>query len=341
MSAICTNTLELGIDIGAVKVAAQIRSPPSRGGTTIKRLRSGRRKEPSCVATALDASAESLRWILNSAQDGEDGGSFTMLLEGGSTAPMLKGAHLSDAGPADALVHRAQNGGAAIERTACCAAVRRFRLHNYREGRVRRKPDYDTAGRRAAGSRLSRHAAARAEWVKAVETHTFCAAFARRLPQRQRQSPALPVTETQHRSAHPVCEARPGASRTSTEEHLCGQEPAGGSTRPDVLRRDRPDPHPRSPAHAGTAGDDVCFLDEIARFLAGRDRLRGTQPSRTPIVVETRQAETLLLTWFTMTRRTKLANAPTTELKACGGPGVEVAKAAPRRHPPTRSRCSC
>ncbi|MEW5838207.1 MAG: DEAD/DEAH box helicase [Pseudomonadota bacterium] len=98
-SAICTNTLELGIDIGAVKSIAQIGTPPSVASLRQRLGRSGRRKgEPAilrgyCVEESLSpkTSLESelrLGTVKMAAM-------ISLLLEGWFEQPRTKGAHYS------------------------------------------------------------------------------------------------------------------------------------------------------------------------------------------------------------------------------------------------------
>jgi len=125
-TAICTNTLELGIDIGSVKSVAQIGSPPSVASLRQRLGRSGRRKgEPAifrsyCIEDALGGQASlatelRLETIKTTAM-------ISLLLEGWFEPPATNGAHLST------LVQQmlsviAQYGGATISTlyTLLCA----------------------------------------------------------------------------------------------------------------------------------------------------------------------------------------------------------------------------
>ncbi|MBO9828769.1 DEAD/DEAH box helicase [Xanthomonas sp. A2111] len=98
-TAVCTNTLELGIDIGAVKSVAQVGTPPTVASLRQRMGRSGRRKgEPAIlrgyvIEDALDSQADlQARLRLDTIQTLA---AVTLLTEKWYEPPVVKGAHLS------------------------------------------------------------------------------------------------------------------------------------------------------------------------------------------------------------------------------------------------------
>lgn len=116
-SAICTNTLELGIDIGAVKSVAQIGPPPSVASLRQRLGRSGRRKGEAAILRGYCIEDEvneksSLRDELR-LDTVQMIAMVSLLVEGWFEPPVTEGAHLSTL-IMQMMSFIAQNGGATI-----------------------------------------------------------------------------------------------------------------------------------------------------------------------------------------------------------------------------------
>lgn len=98
-TAICTNTLELGIDIGAVKSIAQIGPPPSVASLRQRLGRSGRRKgEPAILrGYAIEWELTDKSHLMTQLREGlfELSAMVSLLLEGWFEPPKVDGLHLS------------------------------------------------------------------------------------------------------------------------------------------------------------------------------------------------------------------------------------------------------
>lgn len=98
-TAICTNTLELGIDIGAVKSIAQIGSPPSVASLRQRLGRSGRRKgEPAILrGYAIEWELTDQSHVMTQLREGlfELSAMTSLLLEDWFEPPQASGLHLS------------------------------------------------------------------------------------------------------------------------------------------------------------------------------------------------------------------------------------------------------
>lgn len=116
-TAICTNTLELGIDIGSVKSVAQIFPPPSVAGLRQRLGRSGRRKGEAailrgyCIEDGI-ASGASLNTELRLSTI-QMCAMISLLLEGWFEPPAINGGHYSTL-VQQVLSVIAQRGGARI-----------------------------------------------------------------------------------------------------------------------------------------------------------------------------------------------------------------------------------
>ena len=336
-SAICTNTLELGIDIGAVKSVVQIGAPPSVASLRQRLGRSGRRKgEPAilrgyCIEDALGGKPSldtelRLGTVRTVAM-------ISLLLEGWFEPPMSKGAHLSTL-VQQMLSFVAQNGGATIGQLygLLCGPATPFAGISKEEfvELVRHLGQKELLTQDSAGTLLHGRVG-----EKFVNHYTFYAAFAAdeefRIVSGGRTLGTLPVSQ-----ALSVGQRILFAGKTWRVEEI--DEPqktifvvrAGGGT-PPLFSGGAGRVHTRVRQRMRELLETTevpPYLDEVAkRFLAeARSNYAARSLSKTFVVDQ--GSETLLLTWLGDAANEALACLLQRRgFKAsAAGPGVEVMK---------------
>ncbi len=336
-TAICTNTLELGIDIGAVRSVAQIGPPPSVASLRQRLGRSGRRKgEPAvlrgyCVEDALSGQpsiADELR--LGTVQMAA---MISLLLEGWFEPPSVKGAHLSTL-VQQVLSFIAQNGGATIGQLhgLLCAPATPFSVVAKDEfvELIRHLGQKELLVQDSSGVLLHGRIG-----EKLVNHYTFYAAFTSdeefRIVAGGTSLGTLPVSQVLTIGQRILFAGRTWKVEDIDEEQktihvsrAAGGAPplfSGGAGRTHTRVRQR--------MRQLLEGDELpSYLDEVARrFLAeGRANYRARGLSDAYVLDQGR--EVLLLTWLgdaaneamaCLLRRRGFVAAP-------AGPGVEVLK---------------
>lgn len=336
-SAICTNTLELGIDIGAVKSVAQIGPPPSVASLRQRLGRSGRRKgEPAilrgyCVEDAVGGKPSidtelRLGTVRMAAM-------ISLLLEGWFEPPMSKGAHLSTL-VQQMLSFIAQNGGATIGQLygLLCGAATPFTGVSKEEfvELVRHLGQQQLLMQDSAGTLLHGTVG-----EKFVNHYTFYAAFATdeefRIVTGGRTLGTLPVSQ-----ALTIGQRILFAGKTWRVEDIDDEQKvifvirAGGGA-PPLFSGGAGRTHTRVRQRMRElleSREVPAYFDETAkRFLAEARANYAARGLATEFVVN-QGSEVLLLTWLgdaanealacLLQRRGFTANA--------GGPGVEVLK---------------
>lgn len=336
-SAICTNTLELGIDIGAVKSVVQI-GPPASVASLRQRLgRSGRRKGESailrgyCVESAIGHGASidtelRLKTVQMVAM-------ISLLLEGWFEPPMAQGAHLST------LIQQmlsliAQNGGASIGQLYVwlCGSGSPFLGVQKQEfiELVRHMGEKELLMQDSSGSLLHGRVG-----EKFVNHYSFYAAFAAeeefRIVCAGRTLGTLPVAQMLSVGQRILFAGKTWRVEEIDEKQKTifvarapgGAPPlfSGGAGRTHTKVRQR--------MRALLESNDVpSYLDETARrFLSEARKAYATKRLATEIVVE-QGSEVLFLTWLGDAANEAVAclllrrgfNA------AASGPGIEVIK---------------
>lgn len=334
-SAICTNTLELGIDIGAVKSVVQIGPPPQVASLRQRLGRSGRRKgEPAilrgyCIEQALNPRS-SLDSVLRLGTV-QLAATISLLLQGWFEPPRGHGAHLST------LVQQmlsvvAQRGGSTIGQlyALLCAPTRPFQGLSKEEfvQLVRHLGTKELLTQDAAGLLLHGRLG-----EKFVNHYSFYAAFAAdeefRIVSAGRMLGTLPVSQMLTAGQRILFAGKTWLVESVDEEqktiHVTrakgGTPPmfSGGTGRVHTKVR-------QEMRRLLDSTEQLPYLDaEASRFLEeGRKNYADRGLAKTNLVDQGR--EVILLTWLgdsaneaisaLLTRRGLVATP--------GGPGVEV-----------------
>jgi len=334
---ICTNTLELGIDIGAVKSVAQIGPPPSVASLRQRLGRSGRRKGEAailrsyCIEDAIGGETSictdlRLQFLKMTAI-------ISLLLEGWFEPPSARGAHLSTL-IQQILSFIAQNGGSSIQELYalfCCplAPFSGLSKDDFR-GLIRNLGEKELLIQDSAGTLLHGPAG-----EKRVNHYTFYSAFVTheefRIVSSGRTLGTLPVSQALNIGQRILFAGRTWIIEEVDEEQRTvvvvpargGSPPlfSGGSGRTHTQVRLRM-------RHLLESTEIPVYLDDVAkRFLA---EARGNYARRNlshEVIVD--QGDTLLLlTWL---------GDNANEAIACllsyhgfpanaAGPGVEIRK---------------
>jgi ATP-dependent helicase Lhr and Lhr-like helicase len=336
-TAVCTNTLELGIDIGAVKSVVQIGPPPSVASLRQRLGRSGRRKgEPAilrgyCVEDALGGQV--------SISTGLRLGTVQMiamvllLLDGWFEPPMAHGAHLSTL-VQQMLSTIAQRGGASIGQiyALLCAPIAPFKGVSKADFSelVRHLGDKDLLVQDSAGTLLHGQVG-----EKFVNHYTFYAAFASdeefRLVAAGKTLGTLPVSQMlsvgqrilfagRTWRVDEVDEQQKTIYVTRTNGGVAPSFSGGvGRTHTKVRQRIR---------KLLESSDMPVFLDDVARRFLTEARQAYADRSLSTVLIVDQGHEFFVLTWLgdaaneavacLLTRRGFVATAT--------GPGVEVRK---------------
>ncbi|MBN6739923.1 DEAD/DEAH box helicase [Acidithiobacillus sp. MC6.1] len=336
-TAICTNTLELGIDIGAVKGVVQIGAPPSVASLRQRLGRSGRRKgEPAilrgyCTENAIGS---------NSSLDGElrlgtvkMAAMISLLLEGWFEPPMARGAHLSTL-VQQVLSFVAQNGGATIGQIygLLCSAATPFEGLSKGEfvDLVRHLGQKELLVQDSAGTLLHGRVG-----EKLVNHYTFYAAFAAdeefRIVSGGRTLGTLPISQSLSIGQRILF-----AGKTWRVEEIDEHQKtifvvrAGGGAPPlfsGGIGRTHTRVHQRMRQMLESTEVPQYFDEAARRFLAeGRANYVARNLAQSYIVEQ--GSEVVLLTWMGDSANEALACIFQRRgfTATAGGPGVEVSK---------------
>ena len=337
-TAICTNTLELGIDIGAVKSVGQIGPPPSVASLRQRLGRSGRRKgEPAilrgyCVEDAIGPNASldtelRLGTLQMTAM-------ISLLLEGWFEPPKAHGAHLSTL-VQQMLSFIAQNGGATIGQlySLLCAPNAPFAdvSKDAFVELVRHLGQKELLAQESSGVLLHGRVG-----EKFVNHYTFYAAFAAdeefRIVTGGRPLGTLPVSQ-----ALSVGQRILFAGKTWRVEEIDEQQKtifvvrSGGGTPPlfsGGAGRTHTQVRQRMRQLLESTEKPPPYLDEVARRFLAEGRVNYAARSLANEFVVDQGQQVVLLTWLGDAANEALACILLRRgfIATAGGPGVEVQK---------------